>query len=290
MLPRRRAGWIIGRGIVILLISGLAGATLVRLAPGFGVDEEALDPRLSRQSLSALESRHAGERNPITFYAKYLGGLLWGDAGRSVVFGQPVGSLLRERATTTIDSVLLGLAIGWSVASFLAVAAVLSRRAAAMMLGMTISGSLVSIPAAVLAMLCLLLRLSPGVAIGAVVLPRIFPHLYEQIRAALTMPHVVMARARGIPRGRLLVFHILPACFMPLVALGGVSVTLALGASIPIEALADSPGLGQLAWKAALGRDLPVLVSLTLLLTAVTVVAGVLADLAGLYVGNRRAA
>jgi peptide/nickel transport system permease protein len=66
---------------------------------------------------------------------------------------------------------------------------------------------------------------------------------------------------------------------MPLVALGGVSITLAFGASIPIEALADSPGLGQLAWQAALGRDLSVLVTITLLLTAITVVANVLADL-----------
>jgi peptide/nickel transport system permease protein len=67
---------------------------------------------------------------------------------------------------------------------------------------------------------------------------------------------------------------------MPLVALAGVSVTLAFGASIPIEALSDSPGMGQLAWRAALGRDIPVLVSLTLLLTAVTVFANVMADIA----------
>lgn len=288
MLRRRTAPWIIGRGIVTLLISGLAGATLVRFAPGFGVEEEALDPRLSEQSLTAIENQHAKERNPVTFYAKYLGSLLRGDAGSSVVFGQPVGFLLRERATTTVDAVLLGLMIGWSVATLLAVAAVLSRRAAALIVGMTISGSLISIPAAVLAMLCLLLRLSPGVAVGAVVLPRVFPHLYEQIRAALTVPYVIMARARGIAQGRLLVFHILPACLMPLLALGGVSVTLALGATIPIEALSDSPGLGQLAWRAALGRDLPVLVSLTLLLTAITVVAGVLTDLASLHLGNRR--
>jgi hypothetical protein len=41
---RRSLAWIVGRAIVIVLISGLAGATLVRFAPGFGLDERALDP------------------------------------------------------------------------------------------------------------------------------------------------------------------------------------------------------------------------------------------------------
>ncbi len=282
MPARRSAAWIIGRGIVILLISGFAGATLVRLAPGFGIDEEALDPRLSAQSIQALERQHVGERNPLTFYGRYLGGLLRGDAGRSVVFGKPIGPLLKERAPATIHAVVGGLAIGWIAAILFATAGALSGRVATVLVATAIS-----IPSAVLATLCLLLRLSPAIAIAAVVFPRVFPHTYEQIRASLTAPHVVMARARGVPRTRLFLFHVAPAALVPLVALGGVSITLAFGASIPIEALADSPGIGQLAWQAALGHDLPVLVGITLLLTAATVFASVLSNIAMVRLGRR---
>jgi ABC-type dipeptide/oligopeptide/nickel transport system permease component len=49
--------------------------------------------------------------------------------------------------------------------------------------------------------------------------------------------------------------------------------------SIPVEALADLPGLGQLAWRAALGRDLPVLIPVTFLLTIFTVFSNLIADL-----------
>jgi peptide/nickel transport system permease protein len=287
MPARRSAAWIIGRGIVILLISGFAGATLVRLAPGFGIDEEALDPRLSAQSIQALERQHVGERNPLTFYGRYLGGLLRGNAGRSVVFGKPIGPLLKERAPATIHAVVGGLAIGWIAAILFATASALSGRVATVLVAAAISGFLLSIPSAVLATLCLLLRLSPTIAIAAVVFPRVFPHTYEQIRASLTAPHVVMARARGVPRTRLFLFHVAPAALVPLVALGGVSITLAFGASIPIEALADSPGIGQLAWQAALGHDLPVLVGITLLLTAATVFASVLSDIAMVRLGRR---
>src|SRR5215510_5861713 len=86
------------RGAGILIISGFAGATLVRLSPGFGIDARALDPRFSAQTLEARERLHAGERNPLTFYVHFLGGLLHGDVGRSAVFGQPVRGLIQERA------------------------------------------------------------------------------------------------------------------------------------------------------------------------------------------------
>ena len=284
---RRSPTWIIGRAIVIVLISGFMGASLVRLAPGFGVDERAFNPRLSAQSLAAMEREHADERNPLKFYVKFLIGMLHGDAGRSVVFNQPVSQLIGERAATTIRSVAVGLGCGWSAALLFAIAAALSRRVSTKLAAMAVSGTLLSIPAAVLATICLLLRLSPAFAIAAVVFPRIFPHAYEQLRASQGSPHVLMARARGLGPTRLFLFHVAPPAFMPLVALAGVSVTLALGASIPVEALANMPGIGQLAWRAALGRDLPVLVAVTLLLTALTVLANLFADLVLLRLGRR---
>jgi len=268
------------------VLSGLGGATLVRLAPGFGIDEQALDARLSAQTRDALERRHAGERNPLAFYAHFLARLFHGEAGRSVVFGQPVRDLIRDRAGTTIVTVGAGLAVGWCAAVLLGLAVALSRSAMAILPAFAFSGSLLSMPSVVLAMVCLLLGLTPAIAIGAVVFPRVFPHAYEQFRAGLAAPHVLMARANGISGARLLLFYVGPSALMPLVALAGVSVTLAFGASIPIEALSDSPGIGQLAWLAALGRDVPVLVTVTLLLTAVTVFSNSIADIAMARAGN----
>jgi len=53
---------------------------------------------------------------------------------------------------------------------------------------------------------------------------------------------------------------------------------MAFGAAIPIEALCDSPGIGQLAWQAALNRDLPLIMNLTLLVAIVTVAANSFAN------------
>jgi peptide/nickel transport system permease protein len=63
-----------------------------------------------------------------------------------------------------------------------------------------------------------------------------------------------------------------------MIALAGITISIALGASIPIESLCGLPGIGQLAWQAALSRDLPLLVNLTVLVTLVTLLANSGAD------------
>lgn len=280
MGSRESPAWLLCRAILIILVAGLAGATLLRLAPGFGIDDRRLDPRFSQRSLDAFSREQPGGDNIFTFYLRFLTGILRGDAGRSAVSGEPVAKLLHDRAPTTIRAVAGGWTLGWIAAFALAAASVLIRRPAMVLMSMVASGSLLSVPSAVLATVCLLMELPPAAAIAAVTFPRLFPHLYELLRAGLAQPHVVLARARGLPARRVFLFHAAPAVVRPALALAGVSVTLAFGASIPVEALADSPGLGQLAWQAALGRDLPVLVSVTLLLTAITVFANTLADIA----------
>jgi len=74
--------------------------------------------------------------------------------------------------------------------------------------------------------------------------------------------------------------HVVPLIAPALFALLGVSLSMALGAAIPMEALCDSPGVGQLAWQGALNRDLPLVVNLTLLITLATVLTNLLANVA----------
>lgn len=268
------------RGLIILLISGLLGAILVQLAPGSDVGEQELDPRLRAETIESMRLRHAEQRNSLSFYPRFIAGLLRGDAGNSTLFAAPVAQLIRERIGTTARSVFAGLIAGWIAALFLAIVSALDGRVATVLLSTFVSATFLSAPSAVLGVVCLLLDLPPAAAIAAVVFPRVYPHAYAQLRASLETPHVIMARARGLSPQRIFCRHVMPGALLPMLALAGVSVALAFGASIPVEALTDSPGVGQLAWRAALGRDVPLLVSITLLLTAVTTAGNLLSDIA----------
>jgi peptide/nickel transport system permease protein len=120
----------------------------------------------------------------------------------------------------------------------------------------------------------------PALAIGAILLPRIFRYLRNVTGSIARRPHVLAARARGSGGLGLLFRHVWLPALPELLALAGVSVSMALGAAIPVEVLCDSPGVGQLVWIAALGRDLPVLVNIMVLIAVVTAAANLLSDTA----------
>ncbi len=58
---------------LVLLLGGFLGATMVRLAPGFGVDEEELDIRLSQESVQALRQAHSTDENLGRFQRSLFG-------------------------------------------------------------------------------------------------------------------------------------------------------------------------------------------------------------------------
>jgi peptide/nickel transport system permease protein len=272
------------RRLLILLGLCLAGTlvsgALVRLAPGYGVDERELDPTWSAQSLQALRHERASKERLLVFYTRYLSGAIHGNLGMSESLGRPVSQLLRERFPVTRNSVLLGLGFAWAAAALLTLLGFASRGWVYEASSTALSGLFLSLPAAVVALLAVHLRAPVFVAIGTVVFPRLFRVVRNLLVRTSEQPHVLAARARGLAGCAILIRHILPIAAPPLLALLGVSFSMAFGAAIPIEALCDSPGLGQLAWQAALSRDLPLIVNLTLIVCLMTLLANSFADLA----------
>ena len=264
----------------VLVLSGLFAAILVRMAPGFGTDERLLDPRFSAASQDAIGKERTDERNVLRYYVDYVARLARGDLGRSLSLGRPVKELLAERAAVSARSGALGLLLAWLL-SLAGVAALewhptLATEAAAS----AASGMLLCVPAAVVALLCVYAGAAPAVAIAVIVFPRVFRYARNVVGAARRAPHVLAAQALGLRQWRVLTYHVAAPVAPDLLALAGVSVSMAVGATIPVEALCDSPGVGHLLWQAALSRDLPVLANLTLLITAVTAGANLLADTA----------
>jgi peptide/nickel transport system permease protein len=277
----RRLAKLVGKIMIVVLLGGFLGATLVRLAPGFGVDEEELDTRLNSQSIQALRREQAPQQNIFVFYSHYLGKLFRGDLGVSRTLQRPVSELLAERLPETLKSVGLGLALGWAVGLSLAIAAVMSRAWYVDAFSNLAASALLCVPAAVLALLFLLERIPARLLLSLIVFPKVFRYSQNLLTRSSSLPHVLTARAKGLGNLRVLVWHILPTAAPQLLALVGVSISLALAASIPMEALCDIPGIGQLAWKAALGRDFELLVNLTMIVTLVTLLANAASELAG---------
>ncbi len=275
--------------LATVLLGGLLSATLVRLAPGFDTDERELDPHLNAESVQALREVRKQDRNILRFYFSYMKRAANGDLGTSLALGQPVRTLLRDRIPLTLRLLSMGLGLAWILCISLSLTAAWLRLSIFDALSTAISGALLCVPAAVLALLCLLWNMPGSLAIALIV----FPHSYRYARNLLvktySRPHIIAARAKGLGEARILFWHVVPLVAPQLLAVAGVSVSMAIGAAIPVEALCGLPGIGQLAWQAALARDLPLLVNITILVTLVTLLANSGADVIGHMVRRQQA-
>lgn len=265
----------VGALAATVILGGILTAALVRTSPGFTSDERLLDPRLDAASRAAIQAGHATDGSLLYFFEHQLRG----DWGVSPSLQAPIAGLIRSRWTVTAKLMAIGICGGWLLAFGFALAAVLSP--AWGRLGGVLSVTTLSIPAAALAVLLFCAHGPVRVIIALILFPRLFEYLRNLLADAYAQPHVVLARAKGVGSVRLLAHHVLPVCAPQFLALAGISASMAFGAAIPVETLCDLPGIGQLAWKAAIARDLPVLVTLTVLITLLTQICNSLADWAG---------
>ncbi len=263
----RRLLFAIARLAMIVALGVIASAALARYSPGFESEETDLDARISGQTAAALHRRNADQTDFLRFLAHYSASVSRGDLGISRVFRVPVTELLRDRAGETAALMLTGIAIAWIAAIALAFAAVWQRNPLVRFSAEAIGGVTLAIPPAVVAIAFFAARAPLGLAMALAILPRIFGTLREMLEDLWYSPAVIGARARGVRRFDLLARYIALPSLPKAVALAGVSLVMAFGAAIPIETLCDVPGIGQLAWRAALGRDLPLLCALAMLVT-----------------------
>jgi peptide/nickel transport system permease protein len=265
--------------IATLLIGGFLGCLLLRYGPGFGIDERDLDQRYSGATLEALHQARAGEQNIVHFYFNYLKNAVHGDLGISTSLQQPVGQLIAARTPATLRLLSIGLIAGWIPGLLLGCAAALNPRSPIPLASELLSGFLLCFPAAVLALILFLAGGPASVVVAAAIFPRVYRYSRTLLAEALAQPQVLAAAARGISRPGIFLRYVLRPTLAPLAALLGVSITLAFTAAIPVEVVCDVPGLGQLAWKAALARDLPLLAAMTLIVTGVTLTANTVAGM-----------
>jgi peptide/nickel transport system permease protein len=262
-----------GQSVLTLVIAVLAGgfiaSALVRYSPGFDVDENSWNSQISAQTLAAIHARREYENRLPRFYAHYLVAALHGNLGESDEFHVPVTELLRRRAVVSAPLMAWGVAGGMLLGGWLAWLAVWPRRALLEVSAVSVSGLLLAVPPAVLALAFFFTDAPLGIAVALAILPRVFGTMRAMWSDLYRSGALLAARARGLAPWTLAWRYVLGPAAGQLIALAGVALVLAFGVLIPMEALCDVPGVGQLTWQAAVARDLPLLCGLALIITLV---------------------
>jgi peptide/nickel transport system permease protein len=265
-LARRLAGAAV-RLALIVVAGVLACAALVRYSPGFESEEADIDSRLSRETALAIHQQARTDESFPGFALDYFRRAVHGDLGVSRTFNSPVSYLLRERASATLTLMVSGITLAWAAAMMLAWIAVCQPVAFFRSGAEALAGISLAIPAPVIAIAFFLSGVPVSAALALAILPRVFGTIRELLEDVWRSPALVFARARGLSAGAVTIRYVALPIAPQLTALIGVSVVLAFGSAIPVEALCDVAGIGQLAWRAALGRDLPLLCGVAMAIT-----------------------
>jgi peptide/nickel transport system permease protein len=236
----------------------------VHLAPGLNSDERELDPRLSNASVEQLRAQNAGSHSLWS----EISATVHGDLGTAKTYNRPVRELIAQRLPETFDTMGRALAMAWALAvAVLGLGWICDLRSIRVG-GALSSTAIVAIPYSVLALAGLVFSWSAALVVAILIFAKVNGYLSRIISQCAQQPFVLSAHARGLSRVRIFFCHLVPASAPQLLALIGISFNVALAACVPVEALLDRPGIGQLAWQAALGRDVQLLLPLTAMIAA----------------------
>ncbi|MBS1199498.1 MAG: oppB [Proteobacteria bacterium] len=269
---------------------------LMRLAPGGPFDEEqALPPEIKAN----LERAYGLDQPLHVQLGRYVGGLLRGDFGPSFKFkdftvteliaaGLPVS--LGLGALAMIVAVLAGVPLG--------VLAAMRHNRPTDHAVMAVAVLGIAVPVFVVAPLAALVF---GIHLGwlpvagwapgqwrDVVLPTltlalpIVAYVARLTRGSmldvLRSPFVRAARARGVPRLRLVWRHALPAALTPVVSYLGPAAAAVLTGSLVVETLFGLPGMGRYLVQAALNRDYTLVMGVVIVYGAFMIVLNLVVD------------
>lgn len=268
---------------------------LLYVAPGDPV-QAMVGERADAATIARLRAQlHLDDALPMQF-ARYAGGVLRGDLGRSYITNRPIVDDIAERFPRTLllatSAMLMAIVVGVSVGVLAALRpnGWFDRVA----LGLTYLG--ISFPVYWIGLLLIVvfavtLRWLPASGYGRaefLVLPalalgsRSIAYLARISRSAmlevLSADFVRTAHAKGLSHARVIVRHALRNALMPIVTVIGLDFGAYLTGSILTETIFSWPGIGRYVVMAISRRDLPAVQGAVLFLSVVFVVVNLVTD------------
>ena len=104
-------------------------------------------------------------------------------------------------------------------------------------------------------------------------------YMRSSILEILQQDFILAARAKGLSERTVLFRHALGNAMLPMITLLGLSIPGLIGGSVIIESIFSLPGMGQLFYKAVMGRDYSLIMGNLVLGAGLTLLGNIVADL-----------
>jgi peptide/nickel transport system permease protein len=299
--------------VVFVMMRSVPGDPVVALLGDAYTEEDAIKARVA----------YGLDKPILVQYVIWLGRLVQGDWGTSVLSGRPVLKDVLVRLPVTLELIVLSMAVALAIAIPAAIIGAVKQNTWPDYAATTVAMIGVSIPEFFVGVL-LLLAFSFGLggllpSSGWVYLPGTCPSMVCGVSLWGNMQHVLMpaialgigraailtrllrtsmlevirteyvttARAKGVAEGRIVLKHALKNALIPTVTVMGLQVGFLIGGAIVVETLFAMPGLGTFGIDAIFARDYQQVQGFALVTALAFVVINLLVDLTYTFLDPR---
>lgn len=305
--------------VVVVALVVLGTYALLEAAPGDAADAYLAQTGGDAGLVNDLRERFGLGQSFGTRLLLYVAGLARLDLGHSVAFSRPVLELVLERLPNTVLLMTGAIALAFGAGTLLGIVA--GARPGSVRDRLLSGASLVlyAIPGFWLGLMLIIVfavklgvlplggietiasdkhgldrgldiahhLILPTCALGLIYLALYLRLMRAGMVEAWRSDHVLLARAKGLPRRRLVLRHVARNALLPVVTMLGLQASTLLGGSVVIESVFAIPGLGRLAFEAVTQRDVALLLGIVLVGTMVVIAVNVLVDLAYAWLDPR---
>ncbi|MEW9053694.1 MAG: oligopeptide ABC transporter permease [Neobacillus sp.] len=297
--------------IPMLFLISIVVFSLAKLMPGDGISGE-IDPRNTSPEYIAEMREKLGYNDPLPQqYFRWISGFVEGDFGKSTRFKIPVADVIMEKIPNTLllgftsivityilaflmgtfagrkpytlgDNLIAGFNyIGLAIPSF--IAGVFAIYFFSFTLGWFPSNGSVDIQIEDGTLQWYLSRMHhvilPAIVLGLLSTASYTQFLRNDIIENSRKDFVRTARAKGTPEKKIYNVHILRNSIIPLITFLGFDIVAIISGAIITETIFTYPGIGQLFLQSVSTRDYPVLMTLTMMFSFITLIGNLIADL-----------
>ncbi|MDR0807577.1 MAG: ABC transporter permease [Gemmobacter sp.] len=249
----------------------------------------------------------------VVQYGRWIGGVLTGDWGKSLLFKEAIGPLLAQKLIASSLIVLMSMMIALACAVPLGVWAAVHRdrwqdsvSSSTALLGVSLpdffwgiifillfARTLGWLPSSGFVdprtdlLLALKHALLPSLALGLALMA----HLTRMTRSAmigiLEQEFIRVSRSKGLSERAVVWRYGLSNAIGPIATIAGLQISYLFGGVIVIESLFNYTGMGWLTYQALLNRDVPLIQASMFTIAAMVMLASILVDLLYLAVDPR---
>jgi peptide/nickel transport system permease protein len=258
----------------IALLVCLLVFSLIHLIPGDPV-EMMLGEGAQRSEVESLRRQLGLDRPVLEQFGSYLAGLLQGDLGSSLHFGEPVTRILARHYPATVQLALASMIVALAISLPLGILAALHRDGAIDHASRFLSLLGVSLPNFWLGPMLILLfsiRLDlfpvsgrsgpaslvlPAVTLGTALAGLLTRMVRSSLAEELHKPYLTTARAKGLSHRWAVIRHALKNAAIPVVTIVALQFGALLTGAIITETIFSWPGIGRLIIQSIRLRDYP---------------------------------